>query len=301
MKIASITPSFNEGYQLRQWEIFYKEYRDEIYLHIIVDNGSNPAYLEEIKRFFKNSVIIERSNNGGNTAAFNDGIKYALEHGADSILLITQDIRILGGSIVKLYNLLYSASDIGVVGPILMRGDETDTIEEYGSKVDLKTMINSKYYIGHTLNNRLPEQIDVDFVAGGINLSKAEAYKKAGLFDESLFMYYDEQDWDIRVKKSGLRLLVTKSAQAWHHHNYRSKKNIRQPFAIYLLYRNQMVLLRKFTTTGNMLRVGCCLLIQLPRQTWRLLIRRYFRHFLAHYLGVFCGLLGMKYIYGLKR
>lgn len=95
MKIAAITITYNDDYKFREWCIYYNEYKSEIDLHIIVDNGSEQQYLKQVKSFFTDSIIIERKTNGGCTGAYNNGLKMALEReDIDAILLIGNDIRL---------------------------------------------------------------------------------------------------------------------------------------------------------------------------------------------------------------
>jgi hypothetical protein len=39
MKIASVTIYCNERFRLEAWKEYYAGYRDELYLHVIVNNG----------------------------------------------------------------------------------------------------------------------------------------------------------------------------------------------------------------------------------------------------------------------
>ena len=42
MKIAAITLTMNDdGERLEQWKRFYEGYKDDLYLHVIVDNASS--------------------------------------------------------------------------------------------------------------------------------------------------------------------------------------------------------------------------------------------------------------------
>lgn len=49
MKIAAITIAYNDGYKFKEWCQWYEEYKDEIAIHIIVDNHSVPKYLQQVK------------------------------------------------------------------------------------------------------------------------------------------------------------------------------------------------------------------------------------------------------------
>ena len=95
MNIAAITITYNDGYKFKEWVEHYQEYKSELYLHIIVDNGSEDEYMAQLKSTFTDSIIIERGKNGGCTHAYNDGIRYALnDKHVDAIMLIGNDIKL---------------------------------------------------------------------------------------------------------------------------------------------------------------------------------------------------------------
>ena len=48
MRVAAITITLNDDYKFEEWCKYYEEYKDEIYLHIIVDNGSKPTYISNL-------------------------------------------------------------------------------------------------------------------------------------------------------------------------------------------------------------------------------------------------------------
>ena len=83
MKIAAITITLNDDFKFKEWVSHYQLYKDDVYLHIIVDNGSSPEYVKKLEEFFPESHIIKRNSNGGCTESYNDGIKYALEKKLD--------------------------------------------------------------------------------------------------------------------------------------------------------------------------------------------------------------------------
>ena len=44
MKIAAITLTRNDDFRLVPWKMYFQDYKDELYEHIVVDNGSTPEY-----------------------------------------------------------------------------------------------------------------------------------------------------------------------------------------------------------------------------------------------------------------
>lgn len=216
MKIAGITMTMNDGFKFKEWCRWYEEYKDELYIHIVVDNASDPSYLKQVKDYFKNSIIIERTTNGGCTAAYNDGIKKALEFNeVDAITLCGNDCRFERGALTEMYQFLFSKKEYGMVGGVVFRKD-SDIVEDFGDNVNIMGMPNINYR--NAKYEQLPESLEVSFVPGGINMSKREFYETVGLQDENLFMYNDEIDMYYRAKEAGYIEAVTKRAKTWHQH-----------------------------------------------------------------------------------
>lgn len=220
-KIAAVTMTYNDGYKIKEWRHWYDEVKDEIDLYIVVDNGSDREYLNQVRESFSDAVLIERTTNGGCTAAYNDGIRYALQDkSVDAIMLFGNDVRFEKGSLKVLYDYLYSDERLGMVGPILLQKN-SDIIDSFGVSKSLSRIRHGEKY-SPDLENMI-----VFYVPGGANMAKRIFYENVGLQDENLFMYGDERDMAIRGQRKGFLEGVTASAKAWHQHISNPVKSVR--------------------------------------------------------------------------
>lgn len=296
LKIAAITVSYNEEYQLAAFSEYYLQYCDQLYKHIIVDNGSKPGYVAHLREEFPDSFIITRSENGGTTSAFNEGIRYALEDpNVEGILLIVQDVQISPLFLENLSSLLTSDPTIaGASGVVFSAGTE-NLVESYGGKVDWNHFVLYPHYNGAPGTHELPDLLEVDFLPGGITLVRRDAFEKVGLQDERLFMYCDELDWTFRAKRSGYRLVVSKLSQAWHQHTKIIDPRQRQLRANFYTFRNRVYLIGKHHGRSEMLRYWATS----TRSLFRRLISRMIRSHVidaivvSQILGLFYGVLGL--------
>jgi GT2 family glycosyltransferase len=243
--IATITVVFNDYASIQSMKKYYDTYKTEINLHILVDNGSEKLFIDEMKTIFKDSIFILRGINGGTTAAYNDGIRCALEKKVDSIMLLASDIEIDGNAIRELNNILFSNKKNGVIAPLLM-SSFSENIEQYGTSIKNNMMVERRLHGLHISELQRPKVEGVDMVPGGACLIKREVYKEVGYQDESLFMYGDETDYALRVRNSGYRLLVTSKARAWHQHINTENKLHTSGLSIYYNNRNIMLLNYKY-------------------------------------------------------
>ena len=245
MKLAGVVITYNDGYKVKEWAHWYQEYKDELYTYIIVDNGSDSNYLQQLESIFSNAIIIKRKTNGGCTSAYNDGIRKALEDPeVTHIALIGNDIRLMKGSLTKCVELLESDRNLGMVAPVLLKAD-SDIVADFGCSINDDLSMNP-YGVGVKVSELNPLFRYCEAVTGGMNVSKRSFYETTvGLQDENLFMYSDEVDMGIRAKNAGVKMAVTKEALSWHQHINESKTGRRHPFNSYLVGRNKVYLANK--------------------------------------------------------
>lgn len=142
MKIACITVFCNEKFRLDNWKYYFSEYKDDISMHVIVNNG-NKEDTKILHEIFPDSIILE-SEGSNLVRAYNIGTKYILkDKSIDAIMQITNDIKFKKGGIAELYKLLYSDKNIAVSGPVLLEKD-SNRVEVFG--IDVK---NNDLIRGH--------------------------------------------------------------------------------------------------------------------------------------------------------
>lgn len=243
MKIAGVSMTYNDGYKLKEWKEHYEGYKDELDYYVIVDNGSEKYYLNELEKVFKDVVVIKRKINGGCTAAYNDGIRYILNNtDADAIVIIANDFKIKKGCLHKMYEYLNSDELLGLVSTAILEKDSTK-VANYGHRIDRYKVIGLDR--GKDIQEIKPDRKYTDLVAGGFYMAKRKFYKDVGLQDEKLFMYGDEYDTAIRAKRAGYKVGVTCETYGWHWHINEPNASGRRPASNYLIARNRIYVVRK--------------------------------------------------------
>lgn len=243
--IACVTITMNDSFKIKEWYSHYLEYKDELFMHIIVDNNSEKEYLKQLKELFKDSIIIERSSNGGATSAYNDGLRKALsDSSVDFIALIANDIKIKPGSLSLCAEMLNNYPDLGMVEPVLLNKDSM-VVCDFGCSIS-RTMFMKPYMEGYEYRDIKESIRYADAVTGGMNVSKRIFYEMVGLQDENIFMYSDEVDMGLRAKSKGFKLAAIRDAVSWHQHiNENKLTDRRHPYNKYLIARNKIYLANK--------------------------------------------------------
>jgi len=229
-KIVIVTVNFNTEKDtlvlLNSIEkIEYNSYDLEI---IIVDNGSKVKFV--LPRNFKKKVILIRSEeNTGFSGGFNIGIEKALEQGADYVLVINNDTLLRPMMIENLLKVLESNEKIGIVTPKIYfaKGHEFHK-SRYGKKELGKVFWYAGGYMDWaniTSVHRGVDEVDkgqydktekTEFASGCCMLIKKEVFEKVGIFNEKYFLYYEDADFNQRVKKAEFDIFYVPSASLVH-------------------------------------------------------------------------------------
>ena len=295
--IASVTLTRNDWHCLEQWSAFYQEYASALAMHIVVDNSSRPEYRRKLKELFPHSVHLPRETNGGTTGAYNTGISWILENHpeVDAILLIANDIEISAEDVQKLYSKLMSDIALGAVAPVLLDGTK-EKVVAYGELLYKDFRLN-RLHCGEEFHpESLPPEQPSECLPGGICMVRTDVYRRIGLQDESLFMYFDENDFFYRTTQAGYKLVTFRDAVAAHCHIVTEGKGNNSGLAWFYINRNQLFLCRKYRGLGEFL------LLWLRKSFFtgfkysaRFLFReRSLKKVYYYQLGIFCGFWGIK-------
>ncbi len=174
---------------------------------IIVDNGSQVKHIDAIRFFLKN-LPPETYNfklstlNLGYSGGNNIGIRYALEHGTDYILILNPDTIVEKNLLTKLVKAGESDNKIGIIGPTI---DELGKVV-YGGKIE---------WLKPELHHRTSISND-SYVIGACMLIKRHVIEKIGMLDERYFLYFEDADYCERAKRAGIKLYYNPAIVIWH-------------------------------------------------------------------------------------
>lgn len=112
-RTSIIIPTFNGLGLLRSCVDAIRQLTPEPYELIVVDNASSDGTAEYCRR--EKITFISLPANAGFPAACNHGLQLA---SGDELLLLNNDVIVSKGWLANLKAALYSAPDIGIVGPV---------------------------------------------------------------------------------------------------------------------------------------------------------------------------------------
>ena len=194
------------------------------YQLIVVDNNSTDGTAEAIKHDFPEVELIINEKNLGFAAANNMGV---LKSKGEYILFLNPDTIIRPASLDILINFMDKSRDVGVCGAKLLNLDGTPQksirgIPTFRSALHRHTAFKYLYIFKGMYkkwamkDHNYDKQMDVDQVMGAALMTRKSVIEQVGLMDEQFFMYYEEVDLCLRIKKAGWRIVYVPQSQITH-------------------------------------------------------------------------------------
>jgi GT2 family glycosyltransferase len=212
---------------------------------VVVDNGSSPAASPEIVRRYPRLHVIRRETNGGWAGGNNTGIRYALEQGAEHVVLLNNDTTVAPHLLDALLQAARGAPEFGILGPVISFMDEPDQVRTDGC------MFAEPGRNGFFHRREVPLTAagssaitEIDIVNGCCMMVDARVFRTVGFIDERFFLVHEESDLCLRARRAGFRCGIIGEPLVWHKGS-RSFETTGKPVQRYYDARNLFLLLRK--------------------------------------------------------
>ena len=208
------------------------------YKIIVVDNGSSDGSVHQIKTNFPDLTVIETGQNLGYAEGNNVGIRYALEHDAEFILLLNNDTIVAPDVLDQLANAALQNPEAGVFGATLFYMDKPDTVWFAGAQWNAKTLKFDYPYQDQALPAN--QSTETDYACGAALFFRAEVARSIGLLDARFFLVWEESDWCLRATRAGYGCKQVPTAYVWHKVGA-SFAGESSPLRQYFNYRNRLL------------------------------------------------------------
>ena len=243
----------------------------ENYHMVVVDNDSQDGSYEFLKEHEKDCCVIQSGENRGYAAGNNIGIRYALEHHADYVCILNNDVVVEPDFLTVLIQYMESAPETGMAGPVVYEFNERDKIQSAGFSITVRTGSTSPLMQGKN-NSDIRMSIEKDNVtfcdglSGTCLLARKEVLEKVGLIPECYFLFFEEMEWCLRVQKAGYRLATVFNTGVYHKGSASIKKT--GTLSRYYMARNRVLFVRR---NGTLLDYLVFLIIEGPAHFFRTL------------------------------
>ena len=178
---------------------------------VIIVNNNPQEKLDEID-FSIPVTIIQTKKNLGFAGGNNVGIRQALKKRPDYILLINNDVVVRPKFLKPLLQVFQKDKQAGIVAP---------AVEHYQKNKKFFGLEGHIHWWQGICKHRnltyLPQkEISAEFVSACCMLIKREVFQKAGLLPEKYFLYLEDVDYCLSVRKAGFRIYLQPQAVIFH-------------------------------------------------------------------------------------
>ena len=239
---------------------------------IVIDNGSQVNEAEILKETYGDYIhVIRNDRNYGFAGGNNIGIKRALNGRADYVLLLNNDTVVHEDFLSELVKVCENDRTIGIVGPKVYVYDKPNVISSAGARIDVYR--GEFPPIGENENDygQYDKVRNVDYVSGCALMVKKEVVARAGFLDSTYFIYTEEVDYAVRVRKVGYKIVFVPKAKIWHKIG-RSSDDLQK---LYYKLRNKLFFARKNARKRELfIFMWYFVLILIPSMSCRLFLKK---------------------------
>lgn len=213
---------------------------------LYVDNGSAPEACEQVQQSGTGFGVLRLDPNAGVAGGLNAGIRHALAHGADYVIIHNNDTTVDPRLAEALVAAAITRPDAGMFVPKIYYYDHPDTIWSAGS---LFRKFPPVVYMRKTReadDGRFDQPVDMDFATFCVIMFSRAMIEKAGLLDPDYHFLYEDYDLCIRCREAGLAIRYVPDAKVWHKISKTTGAGTPNPKFWHTYGRSEAIFTRKF-------------------------------------------------------
>lgn len=190
-----------------------------LYEIIVVDNDSEKSPHKMLVENFSNIIFVSSTENLGFGKANNLGASYAT---GKYLFLLNSDTILINNAIKVLFD--YKEKDIkkeiGACGGNLFTEDMKPNFSFSMYYPSLYSIIAYRLHLSFLLNNEIFNSIgtpkEVSIIIGADLFIERELFNDLNGFDPAFFMYVEDGELQLRIKKKGLKMMSVPEAEIIH-------------------------------------------------------------------------------------
>lgn len=215
---------------------------------IVVDNGSNTEEVESLRKVLPPEVkLICSKENLGFAGGNNLGIDAAR---GNYLFFVNNDTIFEEFDFDKLICMFEKDSSIGAICPKIRFSWGERLIQYAGyTKLSPITMRNKALGCGEIDNGQWNKPIETPYMHGAAVMVKKDVIENAGKMPECYFLYYEELDWSIMIRKAGYTIWTCPDCQIFHKESRTTGQA--SPLRTYYLTRNRILFVKRNAEKTN--------------------------------------------------
>jgi GT2 family glycosyltransferase len=195
--------------------------KDITYEIIVVDNNSTDGSVRAIREKYPQVKILENESNVGFACAVNQGLK---EAAGRYYLSLNSDAQSAPGALEKMVRFMDENPSAGMAGAQLIKenGEPQNSFDNFPgviatllNKSVLRLLFPSRYAGKNTARDE-DVPFEAESLVGACMIIRPSALDKTGWFDQDYFVFLEETDLCLRMRKAGMKVMVIPQAKVYH-------------------------------------------------------------------------------------
>ena len=207
---------------------------------IVVDNASTQDEASVIAQRFPQVKVIRSDRNIGFAGGNNLGIQSA----RGKYLYFLNNDTFFFADFQPLINRLESCDKIGAVCPKIRFSWDNHPIQYAGyTPLSPITMRNRSIGFGEDDHGQYDTPHPTPYAHGAAMMVKREVIEKAGLMPECYFLYYEELDWSMMIRRAGYDIWYEPACTIYHKESQATGQT--SALRTYYITRNRLLFVRR--------------------------------------------------------
>lgn len=208
---------------------------------IVVDNASTSDEASTIASRYPWVRVIRSQKNLGFAGGNNLGIR---EANGEYLFFVNNDTEVDLSQLVPLLKRMDENESIAIVCPKIrfFYGDRKIQYAGY-TKLSQVTLRNHAIGFGETDSGQHDTARPTPYVHGAAMLVRRKAIERAGMMPECFFLYYEELDWSMMMRRHGFELWYDPRCTVYHKESQTTGSH--SPLRTYYITRNRYLFARR--------------------------------------------------------
>ena len=208
---------------------------------IVVDNASPSDNPKRILEKYPRIILVESVLNYGFAGGNNLGIMKAR---GEYVLLLNNDTVVEPDFLESLVKKFQDHPDIGAISPKLRYFYDKDTFQYVGfTEINKWTIRNKTIGDGEKDIGQYDADCETAYTHGAAMMVPMKVIKQVGMMSYEFFLYYEEADWCLRIRKAGYKIYYVHNSVVFHKGSVSTGNNSK--LKTHYLTRNRLVFMRR--------------------------------------------------------
>jgi hypothetical protein len=183
---------------------------------LYVDNGSEEAEVRKVEAAVPEALVVRHPVNVGVSRGFNAGFAYALQHGAEHVVIANNDTIFAPAAVGGLLAAAHAFPDAGLFVPRINYHGAPDITWSAGSRF---RRFPPSIVMRSTRGERNPRYREPETLAFSTLctvLVRGRTFRDAGLMNPNFVYYYEDYEFCQRIRDAGHGIRYVPSVTTWH-------------------------------------------------------------------------------------